>query len=66
MGQTFTLTGIASGEFLSLINQPAPTSLCPTTGVRASGANQITLYFTVLTASACTPAAGVYTFLAIR
>ena len=66
VGQTFTLTGIASGEFLSLINQPAPTSLCPTTGVRASGANQITLYFTVLTASACTPAAGVYTFLPIR
>jgi hypothetical protein len=66
VGQAFTLTGIASGEYVTLIGQPAPTSLCPATSARATGSNSVTLYFTVLTAAACTPAAGVYTFLAIR
>ena len=61
-GQAFTLNGVISGEPLVVINQPAPTSLCPLVAARATAANQVTLYFTTLTAAACTPAAGTYMF----
>lgn len=66
VAQTFTYTGLASGDLVTLINQPAPTSLCPATSVRATGANTLSIYFTVLTAAACTPASGNYTILVIR
>ena len=65
-GQTATLTGVASGDALTLLNGPAPTSLCPLVQTRATAANQITQYFTTLTASACTPASGTYTYLIQR
>lgn len=61
-GQTFTLNGVVVGEPLALFSGPAPTSLCPNVQVRATAANQITLYFSTLTAAACTPAAGTYIF----
>lgn len=62
VGQTFTVNGLQTGEPLIVTVQPAPTSLCPLTSVRVTAANTITLYFTVLTAAACTPASGVYEF----
>jgi hypothetical protein len=62
-GQTFTVPGIISGEPLAAVSSPAPTSLCPLTAVRATAANTVTLYFSVLTAAACTPASGVYWFI---
>jgi hypothetical protein len=66
VAQTFTYTGLLTGDLVWLINQPAPTSLCPTVAVRATGTNSLNIYFTVLTAVACTPAAGNYTILVIR
>jgi hypothetical protein len=65
-GQAETLTGLASGDQVAVVSQPAPTSLCPLVGVRATGANELTMYFTTLTASACTPAAGVFKVLVVR
>lgn len=66
VGQTATLTGVASGDQIIPVSYPAATSLCPMTNVRATAANQITIYYTVLTAGACTPAAGTYIFMVIR
>lgn len=60
--QTFTLTGAVSGEPIAIISQPAPTSLCPLVAVRVTAANTVSLYFSTLTAAACTPAAGTYMF----
>lgn len=64
--QTFTYTGLATTDKVFLINSVAPTSLCPPTTVRVSAANTLAIGFTTLTASACTPAAGTYTVVAIR
>lgn len=64
--QTFTLTGVASGEQIVAIKIPAPTALCPLVSARATTANTVALDFAVMTAAACTPASGVYTFLVIR
>lgn len=61
-GQTFTVTGLISGEPISVVSQPAPTSLCPLVAARVTAANTVTLYWSVLTAAACTPAAGTYYF----
>jgi hypothetical protein len=66
VAQTFTYTGLVTGDQVWLILQPAPTSLCPATSVRATGTNTLSIYFTTLTAVACTPAAGNYTILVIR
>ena len=66
VGQAFTFTGAVSGDNIVLVNYPAPTSLCPATEARATGANSVTIYFTVLTAAACTPVAGSYVILVIR
>jgi hypothetical protein len=66
VAQAFTLTGITATDRLYLINQPTPTSLCPATSVAAAGANSVNIFFTVLTAVACTPASGVYVFAVIR
>jgi hypothetical protein len=66
VGQAFTYTGLVSGDNVELISYPAPTSLCPATEARATATNTLTIYFTVLTAVACTPAAGNYTVLVIR
>jgi hypothetical protein len=66
VAQTFTVTGLTSTDQLALILQPAPTSLCPTTSVRATGTDTLSIYFTVLTAAACTPAAGTYNVLVVR
>lgn len=63
--QTFTVTGIATGDTLFL-NGPAPTSLCPPVHVRASNTNTVAIAFSVLTAAACTPASGTYKIIAIR
>lgn len=66
VAQAFTLTGLLAGDQVILIKSPAPTSLCPPTQASAAGANSVNIYFTVLTASACTPVAGVYVFEVIR
>lgn len=60
VAQTFTVTGVLSGEPVIVVSEPAPTSLCPRTGARVTAANTVSLYFSVLTASACTPASGTY------
>lgn len=60
--QTFTLTGAVTGEPIAIISQPAPTSLCPLVAAKVTAANTVSLYFTTLTAAACTPAAGTYMF----
>jgi hypothetical protein len=64
--QTFTLTGAISGEPIMITSQPAPTSLCPLVAARVTAANTVSLYFTTLTAVACTPAAGTYMFVLPR
>lgn len=64
--QTFTLTGVVSGDLLDMVKVPAPTSLCPLISARATAANVVSLDFLVLTAAACTPASGVYSFLVVR
>jgi hypothetical protein len=66
VAQAFTLTGLEPTDRVFLISQPAPTSLCPVTSVGVAAVNSVNLYFTVLTAAACTPAAGVFTFGIIR
>lgn len=63
--QTFAVVGITTADKIHVIG-PTPTSLCPLVGARASAADQIALDFTVLTAVACTPAAGTYNVVAIR
>jgi hypothetical protein len=60
VAQTFTVTGLVSGADIVVVSEPAPTSLCPLVEARATGANTVSLYFSVLTAAACTPAAGTY------
>jgi hypothetical protein len=64
--QNFTVNGLLSGEPIFVVSQPAPTSLCPLVGARVTAANTVTLYWTVLTAAACTPAAGSYNFMVPR
>lgn len=64
VAQTVTVNGLIAGEPITVIGQPAPTSLCPLTSARVTAANTVSLYFTVLTAAACTPATGTYQFLA--
>ena len=64
--QTFTVTGLLSGEPIVVVSQPAPTSLCPLVAARVSASNTVSLYFTTLTAAACTPAAGTYMFISPR
>ena len=66
VAQTFTYTGLVSGDNVVLVNYPAPTSLCPATEARATATNTLSIYFTVLTAVACTPAAGNYAIMVIR
>ena len=66
VAQAFTLTGLEPTDRVFLISQPAPTSLCPVTSVGVAAVNSVNLYFTVLTAAACTPAAGTFTFGIIR
>lgn len=63
--QTFTVTGLATTDKV-FVNGPAPTSLCPLVGARVSATNTLALDFTVLTASACTPAPGTYNIVAMR
>lgn len=60
VAQTFTVTGLSTGEPIIVVSQPAPTSLCPLVAAKITAANTVSLYFTVLTAAACTPAAGTY------
>jgi hypothetical protein len=59
-GQTFTVKGLVSGEPIYVASGPVPTSLCPLVGGAVTAANTVTLYFSTLTAAACTPAAGTY------
>jgi hypothetical protein len=60
--QTFTVNGLVAGEPIAISVQPVPTTLCPLVGARVTATNTVTLYWSVLTAAACTPAAGVYAF----
>lgn len=62
--QTFTVTGLATTDKIFVMG-PAATSLCPMTNGRVSATNTLQLDFTVLTAAACTPAAGTYTVYAV-
>jgi hypothetical protein len=64
--QTCTFTGLNSGDLAWLMSSPAPTSLCPPTLIRATGANTLSIYFTTLTAVACTPASGTYVIGVLR
>ncbi len=64
--QTFTLTGLSSGDQIAPVSIPAPTALCPLVSARATAANTVSLDFAVMTAAACTPAAGTYKFLVFR
>lgn len=64
--QTFTVTGLTTTDVVFLNTSVAPTSLCPPVGARASAANTISIQFSVLTAAACTPAAGIYNIIAVR
>lgn len=64
--QTFTVKGLAVGEPVAVVSQPAPTSLCPLVAARVTAANTVSLYFTTLTAAACTPASGTYFLLSSR
>ena len=64
--QTFTVKGLVTGEPINVVSAPAPTSLCPLTGASVTAANTVSLYFTTLTAAACTPASGTYLFQVSR
>lgn len=64
VGQTMTVAGLIAGEPIFLVSSPTPTSLCPPVGVQVSAANTVKVFFTVLTAAACTPASGTYYFMA--
>lgn len=64
--QTFTVKGLSTGEPIAVVSQPAPTSLCPLVAARVAAANTVSLYFTTLTAAACTPASGSYFLMAPR
>jgi hypothetical protein len=65
--QTFTVTGISTADKLYM-NPPSTVanSLCPPTTIRASATNTVAIGFSVMTAAACTPAAGTYNIVAIR
>lgn len=64
--QTFTVPGLVTGEPIAVVSAPVPTSLCPLTSAQVTAANTVSLYFTTLTAAACTPAAGTYLFTVAR
>jgi hypothetical protein len=64
--QTFTFTGLASGDKVAPLALPAPTALCPPVGFRATAANTLSIDFAVLTAAACTPASGSYAVIVVR
>jgi hypothetical protein len=66
VAQAFTLTGITATDTVTLLSQPTPTALCPAVFAAPQAANSVNIFFTVLTAAACTPAAGVYKFLVTR
>lgn len=57
--QTFTVNGLQVGDVVN-VSGPAPTSLCPPVTARVSASNTLAIGFSVLTAAACTPAAGTY------
>ena len=65
VSQTFTFSGLSTSDTLFLGNSPAPTSGCPMVAWRPSAANTLQLDFLVASAT-CTPAAGTYTFFAVR
>jgi len=64
--QTFTVNGLVATDEIAIVKQPAPTSLCPAVAARVTAANTVSIYFTTLTASACTPAAGYYKFEVLK
>lgn len=64
--QTFTVTGLALGDFVAPLSLPTPTALCPPVGFRATALNTLSIDFAVMTAVACTPAAGTYKILVVR
>jgi hypothetical protein len=61
-----TVTGLASGDLLTIISQPAPTTQCPVLFARATGVNTLSLYIGNFAASACVAAAGTYSLLIAR
>jgi len=63
--QTFTFTGVQTTDTLFLGNSPAPTSGCPMVAWRPSSTNTLQIDF-VVASNTCTPAAGTYTFFAVR
>ncbi len=63
--QSCTGTGLETTDKI-VVNGPAPTSLCPLVHARVSAQNTLSLHFSVLTAAACTPAAGTYLVVAFR
>jgi hypothetical protein len=64
--QTFTVTGLITGEPILVAQQPAPNGLCPLLAARVTAANTVSLYWAPITAVACTPSAGTYMFLSPR
>ncbi len=63
--QTFTVNGLTTKDQV-FVNGPAPTALCPMVGARVSAASTLSLSFTQLTSSVCTPATGTYEVTALR
>ena len=60
VAQTSACVGLASGAYVFPVSVPAPTSLCPPTSYRVTADDVLSIYFSVLTAAACTPASGTY------
>lgn len=60
-----TVTGVTTADKI-IVNPPAPTSLCPFVSALVTGADTVSLRFSVLTAAVCTPSAGTYLMVAIR
>lgn len=63
--QSFAVAGVLSTDTVWVIG-PTPTSLCPMVAARAGTTGNVAIDWAVLTAAACTPAAGTYTVLIIR
>jgi hypothetical protein len=66
VGQTNACVGLASGSYVFPVVQPTPTSLCPATSFKVAADDVLTVYYTVLTAAACTPPTGTYIMAVAR
>lgn len=63
--QTFTVTGVATGQVIVVSSPSAQTAGIGIVGCRVSAANTVAIAFHNITAGAVTPAAGSYVFMAL-